>query len=104
MQHQRHTNVVAPASASSGGNVRENTAARRKAPFFIALLTVLALVVAACGGSSSGSKSTSPTSGSTDTKAGKPKYGGTLTYSIEAKTTAFCPPRGQFAIAAIVKD
>ena len=82
--------------------MRENTAARHKAPFFIALLTVLALAVAACGGSSGGSTGTSPSSGSTDTKPGKPQYGGTLTYSVEAKTTAFCPPRGQFAIAAIM--
>ena len=85
--------------------MRENTQARRKAPFFfIALLTVLALAVAACGGSSGGSTGTgtSPSSGPTDTKAGKPQYGGTMTYSIEAKTTAFCPPRGQFAIAAIM--
>ncbi len=83
--------------------MRENTAARHKAPFFIALLTVLALAVAACGGSSGGSTGTPPKSGtSTDTKAGKPQYGGTLTYSIEGKTTAFCPPRGQFAISAIM--
>ena len=81
--------------------MRENTAARRKAPFFIALLTVLALVVTACGGSSGGSKPTSGSSTPTDTKGGKPQYGGTLTYSLEAKTTGFCVPRGQFAIAAI---
>lgn len=81
--------------------MRENTAARHKAPFFIALLTVLALVVTACGGSSSGSKPTSGSSTPTDTKGGKPQYGGTLTYSLEAKTTGFCVPRGQFAIAAI---
>ncbi len=78
--------------------MRENTAARRKAPFFfIALLTVLALVVAACGGSTA-----KTTTDGGDKNAGKPQYGGTMTYSIEAKTTAFCPPRGQFAIAAIM--
>lgn len=95
------TNADARAPASSGGNVRENTAARRKAPFFfIALLTLLALVAAACGGSS-GSKS-GPTGGTTPTDEGKPQYGGTITYSLEAKTTAFCPPAGQWAISAIM--
>lgn len=83
---------------SSGGNVRETTSARRKAPFFIALLTVLALAVAACGGSSG----SSPGPGGASKDEGKPQYGGTITYSIEAKTTAFCPPRGQWAIAAIM--
>lgn len=81
--------------------MRENTAARHKAPFFIALLTVLALVVTACGGSSGGSKPTSGSSTPTDTNGSKPQYGGTLTYSLEGKTTGFCVPRGQFAIAAI---
>ncbi|MBK5288458.1 MAG: ABC transporter substrate-binding protein, partial [Acidimicrobiia bacterium] len=79
--------------------MRETTRARHKAPFFIALLTVLALAIAACGGSSS--KGGSTPSGTT-ADAGKPQYGGTVTYSLEAKTTAFCPPRGQFAISAIM--
>ncbi len=85
--------------------MRDTTAGRRKAPFFfIALLVLVALVVAACGGSS-GSKATPNNTGSTsggDTNAGKPQYGGTVTYSLEGKTTAFCPPRGQFAISAIM--
>jgi ABC-type dipeptide transport system, periplasmic component len=98
------TNVSARALASSGGNVRENTAARRKAPFFfIALLTLLALVAAACGGSSGSTGSPKTSTGSNpDASAGKAQYGGTVTYSLEAKTTAFCPPRGQFAISAIM--
>ena len=81
--------------------MRETTPARHKAPFFfIALLVLIALVVVACGGSSS-KGSSSPTNGGS-TSAGKPVYGGTLTYSLEGKTTAFCPPRGQFAISAIM--
>ena len=78
-----------------------DTTTRRRAPlFFIALLTLIALVVAACGGSSGGGSKTS--GGSSAPKDGKPQYGGTITYSLEGKTTAFCPPRGQFAISAIM--
>ena len=85
-----------------GEIVRQTTTARRRAPFFfIALLTLLALFAAACGGSS-GSKTSTTNTGSTGKDAGKPQYGGTITYSIEGKTTAFCPPRGQFAISAIM--
>ncbi len=72
-------------------------------PVFIALLMVLALAIAACGGSSGNSGSpgdNTDTPGETD--GGKPVSGGTITYSLEAKTTAFCPPTGQWAISAIV--
>jgi peptide/nickel transport system substrate-binding protein len=81
-----------------------DTTTRRKAPFFfIALLTLIALVVAACGGSSSGGGSSSSTSGGgSSTDGGKPQYGGTITYGLEGKTTAFCPPRAQWAISGIM--
>ena len=84
--------------------MRENTAARRRAPFFfIALLTLLALVVAACGSSSSSKGgSSSTTGGSSSGKEGTPVRGGVITYSLEGKTTAFCPPRGQWAISGIM--
>lgn len=81
-----------------------DTTTRRKAPlFFIALLTLLALVLAACGGSSGGSKSSDTSSGSTPSgDEGKPQTGGTITYGLEGKTTAFCPPRAQWAISGIM--
>ncbi len=85
--------------------MRHTTAGRRKAPFFfIALLVLVALFAAACGGSSGGGSagSTTTSGASGDTGNQKPVYGGTVTYSLEGKTTAFCPPRGQFAISAIM--
>jgi peptide/nickel transport system substrate-binding protein len=71
---------------------------------FVALLAIVAIVVAACGGSSGGSKSGGGgTSGSTvPADSGKPQSGGTITYGLEGKTTAFCPPRGQWAISGIM--
>ena len=83
--------------------MRETTRARRKVPVFIALLIVLALAIAACGGSSGSNGSPGDnTDTPSETDGGKPVYGGTITYSLEAKTTAFCPPAGQWAISAIV--
>ncbi len=60
----------------------------------------MALVAAACGGGSSSSKPSGNSGNPVD--EGKPQYGGTITYGIEGKTTAFCPPRGQWAISAIM--
>jgi peptide/nickel transport system substrate-binding protein len=72
----------------------------------VALLALIALVVAACGGSSGSSGNGGGGGGTSDgaipTNEGKPQYGGTITYGLEAKTTAFCPPRGQWAISAIM--
>jgi peptide/nickel transport system substrate-binding protein len=74
----------------------------------LALIAVIAMVVAACGGSSSGSSGGGSsgggsTSGGMPDEAGlKPQTGGTLTYGLEGKTTAFCPPRGQWAISGIM--
>ena len=59
----------------------------------------MALVVAACGGSSSTAKPDNP--GSTPDNS-KPVSGGTITYSVEGNTTAFCPPGGQWAISGIL--
>lgn len=82
--------------------MRETSSPRHRAPiFFIALLTLIALVVAACGGGSS-SKAGNGSSGSTPAEEGKPQPGGTITYGLEAKTTAFCVPRGQLAISGIM--
>jgi len=71
---------------------------RSRTLIFTALLVTLAMVVVACGGSG-GSKSGS---GSTTAKEGEPVSGGTVTYGIEAKTTNFCLPRAQLAIAGIL--
>jgi peptide/nickel transport system substrate-binding protein len=85
-----------------GETVQDTTSTRRRAPLYlIALLTLVALIAAACGG---GSDSSEPSGGGGTTPAdeGKPQPGGTITYGIEGKTTAFCPPRGQWAISAIM--
>ncbi|MGZ4675234.1 MAG: ABC transporter substrate-binding protein [Acidimicrobiia bacterium] len=88
--------------------MRETTTRRRAPLFFIALLTLIALVVAACGGSSS-SKGGGSTGGGGSSSGGlpsetglKPVSGGTITYGLEGKTTAFCPPQGQWAISGIM--
>jgi peptide/nickel transport system substrate-binding protein len=99
-------NVGVDDSGSLGGNNVQDTTTRHRAPMlFLALLVMVALVAAACG-SSSGSKGspTTPTkSGSLPDESGlKPVSGGTITYGLEGKTTAFCPPRGQWAISGIM--
>jgi peptide/nickel transport system substrate-binding protein len=84
----------------------QDTTTRHRAPMlFLALLVMVALVVAACGssGSSKGSPTTPTKSGSLPDESGlKPVSGGTITYGLEGKTTAFCPPRGQWAISGIM--
>lgn len=67
----------------------------------VALLALVALAIAACGGSS-GSKGGSGGGNGLPTDEGTPQSGGIITYGLEAKTTAFCPPRGQWAISAIM--
>jgi peptide/nickel transport system substrate-binding protein len=76
---------------------------------FLTLLAVVALVIAACGGSSSdkggggGGGGGGGTSGGLPDESGlEPVSGGTITYGLEGKTTAFCPPRGQWAISGIM--
>ena len=49
---------------------------------------------AAAGSSSNGGLPTN--------NPGTPQKGGTITYGLEGKTTAFCPPRGQWAISGIM--
>ncbi len=66
---------------------------------FIVLLTLIALVAAACGGSS-GSKGGG--GGDNTDSGGKPTPGGKITYALEGKTLAFCPPTGQWAISGIM--
>ena len=97
---QAHTTPKHQRRPHRGDNVRETTSARRRAPFlFIALLTLMALVVAACGGSD---KTTDTPDSTNPTDSGKPVSGGTITYSLEGNTTAFCPPGGQWAISGIL--
>jgi len=92
-----------------GGNVQDTTTRRRAPMIFIALLAIVVLVIAACGSSGGGSKSGGNTTGG-DTSSGgmptnnpgTPQSGGTLVYGLEGKTTAFCPPQGQWAISGIM--
>jgi len=92
--------------ASWGDNVQDTTTRRRAPMLFIALLTIVALLVAACGSSggskSSGNSGDSSNGGLPTNNPGTPQKGGTITYGLEGKTTAFCPPRGQWAISGIM--
>ena len=100
-------NVGVKAPAPMGGNVQDTTTRRRAPMLFLVLIVMLALIVAACG-SSGGSKSGGSSGGSTSNgglptnNPGTPQKGGTITYGLEGKTTAFCPPRGQWAISGIM--
>ena len=89
-----------------GDNVQDTTTCHRAPMLFLALLALVALVVAACGGSSGGSKSggggNASNGGLPTNNPGTPQKGGTITYGLEGKTTAFCPPRGQWAISGIM--
>jgi peptide/nickel transport system substrate-binding protein len=67
---------------------------------FTALLAALAIVVAACGGSSGSSGKGGGGGASGD--EGKPVYGGKVVYGLEGKTTNFCIPSAQLAIAGIM--
>ena len=67
-----------------------------------ALALAIVLVAAACGGG--GSDKSSSSSGSTgDSSAGKPVYGGKVTYGLEAENSnGWCLPEGQLAISGIM--
>ncbi|HEY3722350.1 MAG TPA: ABC transporter substrate-binding protein, partial [Acidimicrobiia bacterium] len=55
-------------------------------------MAAFALTVAACGGGSGGGTETT-------TAAGSPKRGGSVTYALDGKTTSFCMPSAQLALA-----
>jgi peptide/nickel transport system substrate-binding protein len=68
-----------------------------------ALLLAIVLVAASCGGSSGGNASGG---GSSSSDAGKPVYGGNMTYGIEADPSGgaggFCLQTGQLAISGML--
>jgi peptide/nickel transport system substrate-binding protein len=65
---------------------------------FTALLAALALAVAACGGGSDSNGG----GGGGGGDEGKPVSGGKVVYGLEGKTTNFCIPNAQLAIAGIM--
>ena len=74
---------------------------------FLALLVMVALVAAACGSSGGSKGGSSGGGGSSDgglptNNPGTPQKGGTITYGLEGKTTAFCLPSAQLAISGIM--
>ncbi|MGZ8763747.1 MAG: ABC transporter substrate-binding protein, partial [Acidimicrobiia bacterium] len=75
----------------------------RRAPAalkFLTLLFALVLVAAACGGGDDDSSDGG--GGSSGSSEGTPVEGGKITYALEGKTTQFCLPRANLAIAGIL--
>ena len=90
------------AGPAIGGNEVPNSSRRAPALKYLAMLFALVLLVAACGGGSDKKSSSGGGGGSGGGSEGTPVEGGKITYGLEAKTTTFCLPVAQLAIAGIL--